>query len=128
MVIVQKAVIKRGDKYLILKRSPDAVNFPGFWDFPGGKLEKGEEPFLGVEREVLEETGLKAKAVKVIAKTNIDVLNTGNPTHQFVLYESKDEGGEIILSKEHTAFRWETKEEILKLEIEPYMQVYFNDK
>lgn len=42
----------------------------GQWAFPGGHLEFGETYFQCAEREVLEETGMKVKAVKMIAITN----------------------------------------------------------
>ncbi len=36
------------------------------WAFPGGKIEKDETPFVAIEREVYEETGLKTKAEKTL--------------------------------------------------------------
>ena len=55
MKLVQKAVVKNGNKFLILLRSPESFSFPEHWDFPGGRLEEDEEPFAGIEREVFEE-------------------------------------------------------------------------
>lgn len=42
----------------------------GQWAFPGGHLEFGEEISSCAEREVLEETGLQVKGVKLAAVTN----------------------------------------------------------
>ncbi|SDX51191.1 8-oxo-dGTP diphosphatase [Paenibacillus sp. CF384] len=48
--------IEQGDKLLLLNRDrPPAM---GLWNGVGGKLEAGETPLAGVEREVIEETGL----------------------------------------------------------------------
>lgn len=63
---IQKAVVKKDNKFLIILRSPNAKFFPEHWDFPGGKLEPGEEPFAGIEREVMEETNLKVKAINAL--------------------------------------------------------------
>lgn len=43
---------------LLLKRSPSSKGNPGKWDFPGGKLEPGEDFDAGLLREVAEETGI----------------------------------------------------------------------
>ncbi|EGY15380.1 nudix hydrolase [Verticillium dahliae VdLs.17] len=42
----------------------------GTWQLPGGHLEYGESFFACAEREVLEETGLRVRGVKVAAVTN----------------------------------------------------------
>ena len=55
MILVQKAIVKDKNNFLIILRSPSAKFFPEHWDFPGGKLEPNEEPFAGIEREVIEE-------------------------------------------------------------------------
>ena len=53
-----KSFIVHDDKVLILKRSPDDVHKPGIWEIPGGRLELGEDPRIGLKREIEEETGL----------------------------------------------------------------------
>lgn len=80
MRLVQKAAIKKDDKYLILLRSSNAALFPNHWDFPGGKLEDGEDPVKGIEREISEETTLKAKALEVIGVYEFDLQNKGQMT------------------------------------------------
>ncbi|KAH8682297.1 nudix domain-containing protein [Xylariales sp. PMI_506] len=42
----------------------------GSWAVPGGHLEFGESYFACAEREAFEETGLRVKAVKLVAATN----------------------------------------------------------
>lgn len=39
------------------RQSSDEFN--GFFEFPGGKIEKDESPLLAAQREVLEETGVE---------------------------------------------------------------------
>jgi 8-oxo-dGTP diphosphatase len=64
--VPQKAVINEDNKFLILKRSPNAAVYPNHWDLPGGRLESGEDMKRSLEREVKEETGLKIKIMKPI--------------------------------------------------------------
>ena len=124
---IQKAVIKKGSKYLILLRSPRAQYFPEHWDFPGGKLEENESRFAGIEREVFEETQLKVKALKAVASYEYDLDDVGKPTHRFTLFTVNIiSQSDVRLSDEHLEYRWATKDEIKKLrKIEPYIKPYF---
>ena len=122
MKLIQKAIIKRMGKFLILHRSPKAAFFPSHWDFPGGKLEQGEDPRAGVEREVLEETGLRVTATAIAGA--YDMVLRGIP-HRFILYQTEGSVGDVRLSGEHTTYRCVTRKGILKLKTEPYIRIYF---
>src|SRR3990172_10102011 len=111
MKLSQKAVVQKDNRFLILLRSPTAKYFPEHWDFPGGKLEPGEEPFIGIEREVSEETALKVKALKVVGVYEFDLDNAGENTHRFTVYSTRIVSGDVTLSHEHIKFQWATKEE-----------------
>jgi 8-oxo-dGTP diphosphatase len=119
-VVAQKAIIKIDDKFLLLKRSPQAKVFPRHWDFPGGKLEHGENFKEALAREVKEETSLD---VIVEEMEFIYVENEVHPSY-VVLFECEKELGEVKISKEHTEFKWINKTEALKLKIEPYLKAY----
>ncbi len=58
---VTAAVVERDGKVLCCRRRPGLVA-GGLWEFPGGKLEDGEEPRRGLERELREELGVEARA------------------------------------------------------------------
>ena len=124
--IIQKAVIKNGEKYLILKRSDSTKYFPGFWNFPGGKLEKGETGEEGIVREVKEETTLDIEVGDVIFECSFDLDKAGSVTYKFLIYSVKSYNGEIKIGHEHSEFCWATKEEILQLEKEPYFDLFFD--
>jgi 8-oxo-dGTP diphosphatase len=51
------------NRVLISKRAPGS-HLAGYWEFPGGKLESGENTRDAAEREALEETGLTARIVE----------------------------------------------------------------
>jgi len=50
-------IIRRGDRFLVRQR-PAGTVYAGYWEFPGGKCESGEEPARATARECFEETGL----------------------------------------------------------------------
>lgn len=127
MKLIQKALIKKGDKYLIGLRSPNAAYYPVHWDLPGGKLEPNEDPFLGIIREVKEETNLDIKPIKVLGIYEFDLDQLGENSHRFTIYSTEIVSGEVKLSPEHLEQKWATKEEILALPIEPYFAPLFKD-
>ena len=57
-VIVVAAIIRKNAQILITKR-PDKVHLANLWEFPGGKVEPGESLQIALEREILEELGIK---------------------------------------------------------------------
>lgn len=56
----------------------------GLYELPGGNLKFGEEIFPSVERETLEETGLKVKGKEIIAYTND--IQKDEDKHEVTLY------------------------------------------
>lgn len=57
-IVAITAVVRYGNKFLILKRNPNEIAYPGKWTIPGGKVERGEWIMDVLKREVKEETGL----------------------------------------------------------------------
>ena len=128
MQIILKAVIKKDNKFLAVLRSPDAKFFPEYWDFPGGKLDPGEEPDEGVKREVMEETTLEIKPLEVVGTYVMDLEYKGEMIpHKFLVYSADVLSGDVKIGPEHTDFKWLSKEELLKLKVEPFIEMYFEE-
>jgi 8-oxo-dGTP diphosphatase len=51
-------LVQRGDRFLVRER-PAGTVYAGYWEFPGGKCERGETPDQAVARECFEEIGLR---------------------------------------------------------------------
>lgn len=64
-LVVTAAVIEREGTILIAQRKPDS-HLALKWEFPGGKLEWGEHPRDGLQREIREELGIEVKALDVV--------------------------------------------------------------
>ncbi len=55
--VVSSAIIQKNQRVLIAQRPPDGL-LGGMWEFPGGKVEPGEDLVMGLKREICEELGV----------------------------------------------------------------------
>jgi 8-oxo-dGTP diphosphatase len=58
---VAAAVIEKPDGEFLLAQRPVGKVYPGFWEFPGGKIEPGETPRAALDRELQEELGIQVR-------------------------------------------------------------------
>jgi len=61
-VDVAAAVILRPDGSFLLGQRAPGTFYPGYWEFPGGKVEAGETPREALVRELHEELGIEVDA------------------------------------------------------------------
>jgi len=101
--------------FLLLKRADHAPQ-GGTWGLPAGKLEAGESPEEGVEREVLEETSFKLDPSRL---SYVGPLYVRHPHFDFlfhIFHHLFEERPPVVLDpKEHTAFEWVSFEEALTM-------------
>ena len=64
---IAAAVIVRDGHVLICQRKPHQ-DFPLQWEFPGGKIEPGEETTAALRRELAEELGIEAEIGPELAR------------------------------------------------------------
>ena len=60
LLVVACALIDKDNRILLAQR-PEGKNLAGLWEFPGGKVEQGEEPEVALMRELYEELGITTK-------------------------------------------------------------------
>jgi 8-oxo-dGTP diphosphatase len=58
---VAAAVIQRPDGCFLLGQRAPSTFYPGYWEFPGGKVEAGETPRDALVRELREELGIDVR-------------------------------------------------------------------
>ena len=61
-ILVTAAIIENKGKYLVTQRPDDSRHNANRWEFPGGKVDFGEEPRSCLEREIHEELRIKIEA------------------------------------------------------------------
>ncbi len=69
-IIVTAAITENDGKYLIAQRLPTCKNAPLKWEFPGGKIEFGEEPRDCLKREIKEELGIEISVGEIFDVTS----------------------------------------------------------
>ena len=87
----------------------------GCWEFPGGKVEKGESSEEALTRELLEELNVSVQVLNQIAQSQADV---GGKAIKMMLFEVKLREGEIV-AKEHEELRWVAEDELESLHWAP---------
>ena len=99
------ALIKKNENYLIARRAN--VSLAGYWEFPGGRVEKGETDEEALKRELKEELNIETVIGDFICSNTHDYGDFKIDLH---LYKVKSFSGNIIKS-EHEDIKWISKVE-----------------
>src|SRR3972149_10863004 len=115
----QKAfIIDTEKKLLVLKRSNSKV-YNEYWDVPGGKLEQTDTLLSGITREIKEETGLKLKRIlAILTTTKFMGISKDKPIGFRNIYLCET-SGKVVLSEEHSEYKWVSVKEIDKKQFPP---------
>jgi len=67
-VHVVAAALIDADGRVLLAQRPEGKHLAGYWEFPGGKVEPGETPLQALQREVIEEIGVRIGAAEPLIR------------------------------------------------------------
>jgi 8-oxo-dGTP diphosphatase len=99
-----KAVVRDPQGHcLLLRRSAASKHNAGLWDFPGGKLDAGEDPAQALTREIREETGLDVELTRVAGAAESELPDR---KVAYLIFEARASSTGMTLSSEHDAFEW----------------------
>ena len=104
---VIKAVNENGEP-IIFATQRGYGDFKGGWEFPGGKIEEGENPQEALVREIREELETEIRVGEMI-----DTIEYDYPTFHLSMdcFWAEIVSGKLIL-KEHEAAKWLKKNEL----------------
>ncbi len=109
---VVAALLLKDDLVLACQRTRHQP-MPLKWEFPGGKIEEGEQPRDAMRRELEEELGIVAEVGDEVARVVHEYKNGGAVELRF--FEVRNYQGEI----ENRIFRdiqWKTRQELLEMD------------
>ncbi|CND99606.1 pyrimidine (deoxy)nucleoside triphosphate pyrophosphohydrolase [Yersinia rohdei] len=114
MIDVVAAIIEKNGKILLAQRDSHRDQ-AGLWEFPGGKVEVGENQLQALIRELAEELAIEVSVAKYIA-TNQWVLSKNSI--QLHAWHIESFSGEPILHC-HSSLAWLAPEEAYRYPLAP---------
>lgn len=110
MIHVACAIIRKEGKILVCQRKKELAR-GGQWEFPGGKLEKGETAKACIVREIHEELGIDFRPEKM---TEPVTYSYPDLAIKLIPIEGTTTTA-IDRMTDHSAIRWVTRHELLSL-------------
>jgi 8-oxo-dGTP diphosphatase len=109
---VTAAVLRRGEYILLARRSAEQSR-PLLWEFPGGKVEDGEDDRSCLTRELREELGIETR---IGAKIGVFPFSYPDISIDLAVYEAGIVEGEPH-PREHHELAWVRLDDLLTYEL-----------
>ena len=110
MLHVVAGVIEMDGYVLLCQRHRDSRRFPLKWEFPGGKVESGEDPIDAIKRELNEELGI---IVEDLEKVDAYVFNYPGEDNFYLHFFKILTFQNTIQNKQFEAMSWIRSEEVI---------------
>lgn len=125
-------ILFQNEKVLVGRRIPGG-QMGDRWEFPGGKVERGESAEVAICREFDEEFSVPIRVGRKIAEAMFQYKGNDIQLEGYEIFLATDNPQWVLT--EHTEIRWVTLDEIRKLNfvdsdllIYPQVVEYFNNK
>lgn len=116
---VRAIIADDAGRMLLLRRAEQSRNFVGEWEFPGGKMDDGENVGEALCREVREETGLEIGIDRVACVTEFEMPHI---RVAMLCFYAQQMSGELRLSEEHDEFAWVAPDAMVALPLTHVMR------
>lgn len=104
-VLVAAAVVVEGARVLLSQRKAGA-HLAGRWEFPGGKVEPGEDPRDALRRELREELGLSVAVGEIVEATFHRYEDAGRAVLLLFFEAARLPGSPDPVALDVAAFQW----------------------
>lgn len=104
ILLVVACALVDPDRRVLIAQRPAGKQFAGLWEFPGGKVEKNEQPEHALQRELLEELGISTQTACLAPLTFASHSYESFHLLMPVFVCRKWQG--IPQAKEHAALKW----------------------
>lgn len=101
-LVVVAAVIEREGRILACRRRPGKIA-GGRWEFPGGKVEHGEDPESALVREIAEELGV---GIRITGHLTTDETDAGDRVIRLSCYRAELVDAGPVASTDHDRLAW----------------------
>ncbi|MFH0753129.1 MAG: NUDIX domain-containing protein [Candidatus Omnitrophota bacterium] len=110
--------------FLLMRRSFMSKSWPGRWEFPGGKVDPGEDLGDALVREWREETGLE-----VVPGQFLEAFEWERESDKviYLVFRVSSTSRDVQVSDEHEDFGWFKPDEIQKLDVSPSLLTLVRD-
>jgi 8-oxo-dGTP diphosphatase len=116
VVQVVGAALVDGNRVLVAQRAGGP--YDGCWEFPGGKVEPGEDHLTALVREIGEELGVAVVPQEFLGEVVLDGVVAGGVPGASTLrvWSARVAAGGSLTAHEHAELRWLTADELEELD------------
>lgn len=114
MIEVTAAIIEQEGKVLLARRKV-GQHLAGFWEFPGGKIEKNESPQACLKRELQEEFDVETKIHDFVTES---IFDYPNKTVKLMAFRVQLMGGDFALHA-HDEICWVLPSQLMDYKLAP---------
>jgi 8-oxo-dGTP diphosphatase len=110
---VSAAIIVENKKILCVQRNKGKYDYISYkYEFPGGKLEEGENEEDALKREIAEELNLEIDVAEIFLVVTHEYLDFNLTMHSYLCKANTEK----LVLKEHIDAKWLHKNELIELD------------